>query len=215
MTVIQKSIAKRKLGFMPITEIVGGFEKHDGALSINYSETAQTPDAAEDCRIGTLADLGSYLQGIDSSQDNMNAKCLRAIVDLDVYSTATNFIQFPLIIFMENGESITSTSGTNTDPASAINEAVDGMYVLTLMEPVLARKVWDNGTARYVARASYDITQLCNKYLEKYKRTNLDEQPAIACEIGSFIVCRSTNSLVTTYVTVSTLYSLIPATQIL
>jgi hypothetical protein len=215
MSIIQKSISKRKLGFMPIMDIVRGYEKHDGSLSINYSNAAQTPDAADDCRVNTLDDLATILQGIDASQDNMNAICNKVIVDLDVYSSATNFIQFPFFIIMENGETIASTSGTNTDPASAINEAVTGMYVLTLMEPNLARKIWDNSSVRYIVRASYDITNICNAYLKKYRNTNMDEQAALACELGSFIVCRTPNSLVTTYTTISCLYSLKPANNLI
>jgi hypothetical protein len=173
--------------------LIRNYSKLDGASCTIWDAVTITPGAGENVGVDTAYSISTKLLTLDATEDNNNLVVDKATLWIECQSTDTLFTAFPFLVTMENGESISQTSGTDSDPESAIDTAITGQFVVQLGDPVFARIVLANDTYYYTAHTNLDVTQHVRKYMQHVAKARLEERNPLALELGILNICSTDN----------------------
>jgi hypothetical protein len=166
-------------------------EKGGGQSRVLYAYSV-TPDAAHNSYVKNFISLDTALIALDPNEDNQKVVINSEILTLDFESTKP-FIVTPFVGIVENGETITSTSGTDTDPITAVNTATTGTHTIKYGPTMAALNPFrDNGSKYYHCQVTFDITNESKGYMRRYYKEMIDEE-SLNPYIGGFHSYSNTN----------------------
>jgi hypothetical protein len=158
-----------------LMEAVYASEKGGGQTRVLYAYSA-TPDAAHNSYVKNLLSLDTALVALDPTEDNRKVTINSEILVFDFESTKPFFCT-PFVAMVENGETVTSTSSTTTDPSTAIKAATTGTHTVKYGPTESALFPFrDNGSKYYHCQVTFDITPESKNYMRRYYKEMIDEE---------------------------------------
>lgn len=133
------------------------------------------PDAGDYCETKTVYDIGTVIQGLDSTEDNVQLVIDQVYVHYQLFSSSP-YIYTPVLLLLENGEVLTRQTGSEVDPEVDIDAGVSGMYALKLGPFQVSNKRRETGSHYYANSFTHDLTEECKEYTRQMNRNIINEQ---------------------------------------
>jgi hypothetical protein len=176
--------------------LVSNQGKLGGESLRNISSSTLTPDAAEMAYIDNIWDIGSQLRSVHPGQGRTELQVTKVLVHLYAYSS-TPFLFSYFLCGMENGETITGTSSDETDPVAALDSATAAAGFGVKFGPlVFPRMTRDNGSMYWHSEITFNLTPECQRYLQRYTKTILEEENYRELHLGAHVRCLDDNTAV-------------------
>jgi hypothetical protein len=146
-----------------------------GLTRVAVSTTA-TIAAGKTVRIQSILDIKNNIANLIGSDDQNRLITDNYQVLLELDSTSP-FIAIPVLVAAESGETFSTLDDDETSGSSphAIYDAILSVdHSIKIGQWILPRKILDNGTRRYVASQSIDLTQFHKQYEDKYCQKEIE-----------------------------------------
>ena len=149
--------------------------RQDASVNRTWAFASFAAGAGNTSQLKQIRDVGALIQSLDATQDNKNLVIDLAYVRYEL-SCADAFHFVPILVLCENGETVTTISGTESDPKVDLDSGVAGIFSHKVGTPCVSRKIRDNDANYWLTRITHNITAECKKYTKAMIRDLLDEQ---------------------------------------
>lgn len=131
--------------------------------------------AGNKCCLKQTTDIGAVIQALDASEDNQNI-IIDKVVVLYQISSPNAFLFVPILALLENGESVSTTNGNDSDTVVVLNTAITGMFAHKFGPMIIGREIWDGANLYWLTTVTHDITAECIKYAKQMNRDLINEK---------------------------------------
>jgi hypothetical protein len=130
-------------------------------------------------KIIQVSDVLTY----DETEDNTQLVCKDYKLAFD-FDSDDPFIISPFLALMENGEEITNTDDTESDPMTAIDAAITGVFSIKIGEAIISKRIRENGANHYIASGSINILLETRRYIDRFYRKSINEELVPELHLG-------------------------------
>lgn len=201
ITQVKQQILDQQSQMRITPEIIIARQLLDGAFLYDFDTNTVQGDAGDYGQIKKISSISDVFDGLDSVEDNKELVVDKAT--RQIYASSTKpFILFPILVRLENGDSIPTASITNhIDPIAVVDSATAGHFACKLGEALISKKIIENGNPVWVAKGGFDYTKESKKFLKAKYRLGIEEGLAPVLEFCAY----GSSAIANTSITVDTI----------